>query len=99
MGVLSHCSAMMVYGVRHMRRAPSRQSTISIILALRGSEVAAAPDLHSGDPRTIHFPTDSTMGCCTDEHMPPTQLRHSGAPFQFRTHVVQDIVTFDQMKL
>ena len=39
MDVLSHCSAMMVCGVRHMRRAPSRQSAISIILALMSNEL------------------------------------------------------------
>ena len=40
MDVLSHCSAMMVCGVRHMRRAPSRQSAISIILALMFSAIS-----------------------------------------------------------
>ena len=40
MDVLSHCNAMMVCGVRHMRRAPSRQSAISIILALMFSAIS-----------------------------------------------------------
>ena len=40
MDVLSHCSAMMVCGVRHMRRAPSLQSATSIILALRPSRLS-----------------------------------------------------------
>ena len=41
--VLSHYSAMMVCGVRHMRRAPSRQSATSIILALTRAKFSFFP--------------------------------------------------------
>ena len=76
------------------------------VVFVRGSEVAAAPDLHSGDPRTIHFPTDDEQAkwdaalhrraYATDT----STIGRTTCSFRFRTRIVQDVVaTFYQMKL
>jgi hypothetical protein len=59
--------------------------------------------LHSGDPRTIHFPADDEQA---EWDVAPTSICHRQSTnclttysLRFRTHIVQDIDTFYQMKL